>query len=600
MFTDRWRKALDTVNASAADIARHMNCDRSYITRIAKGVRTPKMNGTSAWKLVRSVYACADENGCVGELCALLRTDDADTAEHIMQALMLWLYEGERELTDISRFNSLTKEVPFRSFGQRLNSVMTLVGLSNIRMGKLLSVDPSYISRFRSGFRSPKSNSKLMNRICSILLDSVFEQQKSVELAMLLKQPVKALKDREQAHRFLYHWLYDTEKDDSPSVESLIERIGAFSADIRMPPFSLKETAEAIPSDRATVYYKTEGLQRAVLRFLLFVAGTKKKEIFLYSDQNMDWMTSNPIFAAKWLALMVSCVQNGTVINIIHNIDRGLDEMTQAIQSWLPLYPSGRIRSYYCTRSCDTRFSTTLFLCPGSACISGHNAKGNEDRHGIYRYDTEPQILLMQKHNYDDLLSDSAELVKGFRINQLDPAALSVTDMTVISDRLSLATMPHKTLKSLLSRHKITGDIKEKAFTMWKQQRDFYMHCLEKYKIHECVPISFDDTVIADIPGLTLSYTEQEYAEHIENLIGLSEKYIGYRLFMLPMPVFENVRVRIWQNGVTVSRTCPPQYTFYFEHPYMCGAFFSYAEKIKERYSLDKLTTKNRLQKYLK
>ena len=88
--------------------------------------------------------------------------------------------------------------------------------------------------------------------------------------------------------------------------------------------------------------------------------------------------------------------------------------------------------------------------------------------------------------------------------------------------------------------------------------------------------------------------------EHIENLIGLSEKYIGYRLFMLPMPVFENVRVRIWQNGVTVSRTCPPQYTFYFEHPYMCGAFFSYAEKIKERYSLDKLTTKNRLQKYLK
>lgn len=604
MFADRWRIVLDTINGSATDIARHMGCDRSYISRIAKGVRTPKMNGASAWKLVRSVYACADENGRVKDLSVLLRTDDTDTAESIIHALMLWLYEDERGLTDFNRFNSPKDAAPYRSFGQRLNSVMTLAQLSNIRLGKLLNVDPSYISRFRSGFRSPKSNGRLMNGICSILLDSIYEQQKSDEFAAHLKISPEVLGNREQAHQILYNWLYDMEKDDSPAVESLIERIGTFSAEIKMSSPSWKETAEEdIASDSSIVYFKAKGLQQAVIRFLSFISESKKKEIFLYSDQNMDWMTGDESFASKWTALMISCVQNGTVINIIHNIDRDLDEMMRAIQSWLPLYPSGRIRSYYCVRPRDTRFSTTLFLCPECACISGHNAKGSEDLHGIYRYDTDPQVLLMQKSNYDDLLSDSVDLVKVFKINQLDQSALPVMDMTVITGQLSLATMPRKTLQSILSRHKVTVDIAKEAFALWEQQRDFYLRCLEKHEIHECIPIScdtpFDGTIIADIPGLSLTYTEQEYAEHIENLIELSETYLGYRLFMLPMPVFDNIRVRIWQKGVAVSRTLPPRYTFIFEHPYMCSAFSSYADKIKEQYRLDKLTSKNILENYL-
>lgn len=604
MFADRWKIVSDAINASATEIARHMGCDRSYISCIAKGVRTPKMNGTSAWKLVRSVYACADKSGCVKELCSLLQTNDTDTAESIMHALMLWLYEDERALSDVSRFNSTQDAAPYRSFGQRLNSVMTLAQLSNIRLGKLLNVDPSYISRFRSGFRSPKSNARLMNGICSVLLESVYEQQKSAELAALLKISSEVPENKEQAHQILYHWLYNIEKDESPAVESLIERIGTFSAEIKMPPLSCKETAkEDIASDNATVYFKTKGLQQAVIRFLSFVSENKKEEIFLYSDQNMDWMTGDAVFASKWTALMLSCVQNGTVINIIHNIDRGLDEMTRAIQSWLPLYPSGRICSYYCSKPRDTRFSTTLFLCPGYACISGHNAKGSEDLHGMFRYDTDSQILLMHKSNYDDLLSDSVELVKVFRIDQLDPSVLPVMDMTVITGQLSLATMPLKTLQSILSRHKVTGDIAKEAFALWKQQKDFYLRCLEKHEIHECIPIScetsFDGTVIADIPGLSLTYNEQEYAEHIKNLIELSETYLGYRLFMLPMPVFDNIRVRIWQKGVAVSRTLPPQYTFIFERPYVCSAFSSYADKIKEQYRLDKLTTKNRLETYL-
>ena len=53
-----------------------------------------------------------------------------------------------------------------------------------------------------------------------------------------------------------------------------------------------------------------------------------------------------------------------------------LNEIGEAIRSWLPLYPSGQIESFYLNGQKNTNISTTLFLCPGYACIYGNNVVG--------------------------------------------------------------------------------------------------------------------------------------------------------------------------------------------------------------------------------
>ena len=53
---------------------------------------------------------------------------------------------------------------------------------------------------------------------------------------------------------------------------------------------------------------------------------------------------------------MEACIRGGVRIRIIHNIDRGLEEMTAAIRGWLPLYMSGRIEGFYSTRPGGSRF----------------------------------------------------------------------------------------------------------------------------------------------------------------------------------------------------------------------------------------------------
>ena len=130
----------------------------------------------------------------------------------------------------------------------------------------------------------------------------------------------------------------------------------------------------------------------------------------MYSDENLDWMTADQSFREKWALLMSACVRNGTKIRIIHNIRRDLDEMSAAIINWMPLYMSGMIESYYCTRSGESRFSHTLFLCPGEYCIGASHVIGTESN-GIYHYYTDKDELNICREQFDALLSVSRPLV---------------------------------------------------------------------------------------------------------------------------------------------------------------------------------------------
>lgn len=84
-------------------------------------------------------------------------------------------------------------------------------------------------------------------------------------------------------------------------------------------------------------------------------------ELWLYSDEPMGWLTDDPQFKANWAFLMLSCLKARVKIRILHNINRGVEEMVAAIRSWLPLYMSGLIEPYACRKPKDPRFFRTMF-----------------------------------------------------------------------------------------------------------------------------------------------------------------------------------------------------------------------------------------------
>ena len=602
MFSEKLDKILTLLDVTSGDFARFAGCDKSYISRMTSGARVPKKGGAGAWRIVDGIYASADEKGKTAGICQLISCEDQNSADGIKSQIMAWLYGGE-EVAD-KKSKAPKDKVPYRVFGEKLNAVMELAEISNIRLGNLVNIDTSYISRFRNGLRSPKSNPRTMDAICTALLRRLGEQNRIKQLAALMKADPDALTDEEEAFSLFHDWLYDTEKTDSSSViEKLLETIDTFSIDAKTPLPSFEEVAATVKCED-TVYFGSTGLQNAVIRFLASVISGGGKELYLYSDQNMNWLT-DPAFRLKWAALMLCCVQKGIKIHVIHNVDRDVSEMIEAIISWLPLYMSGMIRSYYCKKQKNPRFSNTVFLCPGVACIKGSNVIGTEDQNGEYRYDTDTKILEMHQAAFHRLLADAKQLVRIYgNLESEGVIHTGYSGMTVLGTALSFATMPIETLVSILARCGADETVKNRAFSVWESRKRFLNVTLNESFVHECIPVAdeeslFSNKVSADIPGITVTYTPKEYAEHIRNIMALSEENPQYRFYALPDAPFDNTQIVLSDDLVTVSRLNAPQVTFLISHPAMYEAFMAYADSITARYKQDKLTTKRLLERYL-
>ena len=156
-------------------------------------------------------------------------------------------------------------------------------------------------------------------------------------------------------------------------------------------------------------------------------------------------------------------------------------------------------------------------------------------------------------------------------------------------------------MKSILDRYQVQEERRALLLRMWTKQRDFYQKCISQRGIQECIPVEFFSTPnlepIADFPGFNLNYTKEEYDQHLKNIISLSEEHIGYRFYPIVQPLFDSIRVRVSKEDVVVSRMTDPFISFTFEHPSICDAFVSYAESILKEHYLDKISTRNLLER---
>ena len=129
------------------------------------------------------------------------------------------------------------------------------------------------------------------------------------------------------------YWLYgiDEPEDNIRAAENILDFFDS-------PPSGSLSGLPSIddilaPDNKSTsVYYGIEGLRNAVLRFLSTAVKERSENMYLYSDMDQSWMTQDRTFLLKWAALMLACVKNETHINIIHNLDRSLEEMSDAIR----------------------------------------------------------------------------------------------------------------------------------------------------------------------------------------------------------------------------------------------------------------------------
>ena len=609
MFTERFNELLsDVCQTTTGEFAKITKYDRSYVSHLRNGDRTPKSDRIAAERLSRAVYVCAAEKNALAALCERVGVAPEAGEEEICAAIGAWLFNAQntagKKRPETVRDRKARRSTS--SFGNRLGLAMELADVSAVRLARAINVDPSLIAKYRSGLRVPRVNHPIIRDIGEALAARIYAQDRIAALARLVGEPREALSDEQSGARLLEAWLRDFRSVDTSLIERFLDGMDAFRPDTKLPLLSPEEAVdEATLLDDAAAYEGIQGLQRAVLRFLGNAIRSGQKELRLYSDQSMEWMVSYREFSVRWMSLMSAYVRGGGKIQIVHNVDRGLEEMIAAIRSWLPLYLSGGIESRYCLKSGGERFSHTFFLAPGSACVVGIHVASREE-HTRYRYITNETELTYFGKLFDDLLSECRTLL-ALSTDGSDAKLPSVMkDKTAhrIARSLSLGTMPESLLRGILDRSALPEETANRILSDWEGQRELLEKALGRGEIRECITLPDEAALFAgkeaiDTACAQIFYTPEEYGEHVRSALALSERNPNYRIYLLDEAPFE--RIKLVASGHMAAIECLPgrAITFTATHPLMCRAFVDFAGRLEEQFDTDRLTMKEKLEQYI-
>ena len=593
MFADRLKQLMDALEINNKTLADNAGLDPSSVSRLHNGKRI--LPGTSATirKVISGLIKHAEQTGKTSTLCRITGADQSCSDELIAESISLWLYEDHESLTygntdhDVITAKAI-RMTARKQFGERFNAVMEISELSNISLSRKAHVDPSLISRYRSGLRSPAGNPDIAEHLSSVLLKNISESGKIEALSHIMNVLPQAIDEETFSE-----WLCTSEFNNDATLASTEKLLGALENHMIPVHRNLSESDIMLLSEpvgeHKSIYRGYDGLREAVIRFLKSAARDHAKELLLFSNQNMEWMTEDPAFLRKWALLMGECIKSGTRIRIIHNIDRHVEEMNSAIISWLPLYMTGMIEPFYSTLSTGTLFSRTIFLNPGVSCINASLTAGTE-RDASYHYDTERSRLDEMYVQFMGILNNSKPLVT---VSASDDTVLSAGNLYIIQTSPSLISMPYETASSFNSEI-----IQGKWNRINELQKDLFEH-----RIYECITLPDQDELNSGhiaaecIPrGKKEYYTPESYGSHIKNMIRLMDSYPGYRPVILPEMPFKNMQLLISEDSVSVTSTNEPFTVTSFSHPLMCQAFVNYAEKFIRFYRADKKKTTQRLQ----
>lgn len=319
----------------------------------------------------------------------------------------------------------------------RLDWLCSKLDIRNNQMAKSLNVDNSLISRWRNNERRLTTANPMQADLLDYLSRQVQDYvNNSGELGgcssceLIMKKP-------ELTREILNLWLFPQppETNLTHTIERFLQNLLMLSDLQKVSPWQDAEVLQARleknpylarffkhnrSQARQGLYHGIEGFREIVIRFLMEVAeSSSPRQLQLFSNQNMRWITEDQDFLRAWAFLMKLILQQGHHIEIVHYFDRTQLEMVTAIQEWLPLYLSGHIQPYYLEAKEDVNHSSdslqlvqTYFINRGKSAIRSQFYAGTED-HAIYEYSRKKGLVDFLSTQFE-YLRDQAKTLGRF------------------------------------------------------------------------------------------------------------------------------------------------------------------------------------------
>ncbi len=611
MFSDNVNRLFFELGTSNSDIARAAGCAPSNISRLRTGARTPKKVSPTSKKLVDGIFNYAVTHKMKDHLCRIIGSA-AETDVGLKHDILRWLFEGEETVPSETGDRSGSHGI--LSFAYKLDRVMSILDMSNVRLAKAVSLDPSQISRFRTGARVPRLNQGTAQDIADYLIERISVRGKQEDVLELINGNRNVSELKEPFDRFFKGWFCDTSgTNDEFNIEGIFNHARNLSSLSTKDNESIKELIKNSKRTKRSVYTGYSGAQEGMLRIFSEAIEKKASDIFMFTNQNVEWIYNNPSFAYKWFVLLKKCVKNGTNITVIHFMDRPIREITKHMEFWIPLYATGKVRSYLSEGGNDHLFSNCMYLIPQTAALFGMHVRKFEDSEK-YIYETDKEFLTAYEEMFRNLISECSPMMEVFA-NDGDKMREQLVSNLTGSKRLIFirSTLPAYLMQDeqwdhMLSRKNIDPEEKGKLTDFRKKIADIVEHSLHYNGVHDFFQFISDEdlyagkAVLGGTPYLEkpdVSYTPEEYSASVKNIIERLDSDEKYHFYQMTGNAFDNIEVYISEKCVIFISGVPSDIMFVVTYPRMVEQFTSYVESKIERYSSSRRQERNRLLRYL-
>ena len=476
----------------------------------------------------------------------------------------------------------------------RLSRITEVVPVTIKELSIALNYDASYLSRIRAGKRNPQDPEQFARNLCLYIIRSASPEQKNT-LMELCKCSSEANLVKE-----LSEWMVEKELPSRSGVDLFLKNLDAFDLNefIRSVQFDSIVHEKPTADSPDWIYQGIDGIRQGELDFFRTILSEGTSEpVFMCNTMPIEKLAGNVSFVKNWMSLLTACMKKGMEFHVVHFVNRPMEEMMLGLESWIPLYMTGRITPWYLPGNEHSSFRTCLYV-GGGAMLRGESY-GNRIDHAVYEIHRDPSWIEYGRTRAQDILSMSRPLMKIYTGSQKE---------LFLEYMKKNSTLPgtRRIRSCSLPLSSVTGDMLREYLESCHTDPDLIQK-IEDYRRRELSMLHMilrSGTVVVEIPDLSreefdhhtpslflapmmenisIPYTWSFYEEHLQLTHEFAETNPGFSLIANPEATFRNISMIVHEDThAVIMKTRSPEICFVITHPKMLQALSAFTPPVQD------------------
>ena len=505
-FSEKLNGYIRRLSCTAKELSEASQLSSAAISRLRSGSRLP--DGKDLERLVGGILAVAARKGVRGLSAEEVRSDLSEASD-------LFLLDAEL-------------------FRGNLNGLLEALSVSVSDLARALNYDTSYLSRVRSGQRTPADLRGFSAEVAKYAAGRFTGEPQRLTVAQLIGVSPKDLSDDAAYYRLLLKWLTGDGRSGANSVMAFLETLDRFDQEgylkaIRYGEWKVPTVPFSFPTTKR--YYGAEEMKKGVLDFLKVTAFSKSEEpAILYNGIPLE-ESGEDDFRKKYQFGLAVLVKKGLQLRMIHDVGHPFSELMQSLSGYIPFYMSGQLTPYWLENG--GAFCRSLQV-SGAAAIAGECVADGVS-HGMACLTKGREELSFYGMQAEDLLKKSRPLMEILRAEEREQffaaAAAGTGAFRCRLSGLPLYTASEALLRRMLESRRIPEEegraVLARAARQREQAEAFLKRGTALVEVPQLSEEAFSESSVG-IEGLSKEafYRFEEYREHLHEtleFIGLHE-----------------------------------------------------------------------------